>query len=61
MILGFVFICAGVLIAVYPPLLSIIVASVLILIGIGITSFSYRLKKTQRRSDDPFLDFFFRF
>ncbi|MDI6615148.1 MAG: hypothetical protein QME27_00420 [Syntrophaceae bacterium] len=61
MILGIVFICAGVLIAVYPPLLSIIVASVLILIGIGITSFSYRLKKTQRRSDDPFLDFFFRF
>jgi len=61
MILGIVFICAGVLIAVYPPLLSIIVASVLILIGIGVTSFSYRLKKTQRRSDDPFLDFFFRF
>ena len=61
MILGIIFICAGVLIAVYPPFLSIIVASVLILIGIGITSFSYRLKKTQRRSDDPFLDFFFRF
>ncbi len=61
MILGIIFICAGVLIAVYPPFLSIIVASVLILIGIGITSFSYRLKKTQRRSEDPFLDFFFRF
>jgi len=61
MILGIILIVAGVLIAVYPPLLSIIVASVLILIGIGVTSISYRFKKMQKRFDDPFLDFFFRF
>jgi len=61
MILGIIFIIAGILIALYPPLLSIIVASVLILIGIGFISFSYRFKKAQRRFDDPFLDFFFRF
>jgi len=61
MVLGITFIVAGILIAVYPPLLSIIVASLLILIGIGITSFAYRIKKTQQISDNPFLNFFFRF
>lgn len=61
MIPGIILIVAGVLIAVYPPLLSIIVASVLILIGIGVASLGYRFKKAQKRFDDPFLDLFFRF
>jgi Flp pilus assembly protein TadB len=54
-------IIAGILIAIYPPLLSIIVASVLILIGVTITMMGYRIKKMQKRFDDPFVDFFFRF
>lgn len=61
MALGILLIIAGILIAVFPPLLSIIVASVLILFGVTITMVSYRMKKMQKRFDDPFVDFFFRF
>ncbi len=61
MVPGIILIVAGILIAVYPPLLSIIVASVLILLGIGVASIGYRFKKAQKRFDDPFLDFFFRY
>lgn len=61
MVFGIMLVVAGILIAVYPPLLSIIVASVLILFGVTITMVSYRVKKMQKRFDDPFVDFFFRF
>ncbi|MBN2514688.1 MAG: hypothetical protein JXC33_01510 [Deltaproteobacteria bacterium] len=61
MAFGILLIFAGVLIAIYPPLLSIIVASVLILFGVTITMMGYRIKKMQKRFDDPFVDFFFRF
>ncbi|MBT8490682.1 MAG: hypothetical protein KJN62_06520 [Deltaproteobacteria bacterium] len=61
MAFGILLIIAGLLIAIYPPMLSIIVASVLILFGITITMVAYRMKKMQKRFDDPFVDFFFRF
>jgi len=61
MAFGILLIIAGILIAIYPPMLSIIVASVLILFGITITMVAYRMKKMQKRFDDPFVDFFFRF
>ncbi len=61
MILGIIFILAGVLIAIYPPLLSLIVASVLMLMGLGFVSFSYRYKKMRRHLEDPFIDFFMKF
>ena len=45
MVPGIILIVAGILIAVYPPLFSIIVASVLILLGIGVISIVYRFIK----------------
>lgn len=61
MILGIFLIIAGILIAIYPPLLSIIVATVLILAGITLTSISYHFKRIHKRFEDPFIDFFIRF
>lgn len=61
MIVGIMFIIAGILIATHPPLLSIIVASILILIGVTLCSISYRFKKHERGLKDPFTDFFTKF
>jgi len=52
---------AGILIALYPPLLSIIVATLLIFIGSTLALVSYRFKKMNRHFDDPFTNFFIRF
>ena len=40
--------------------ISFIVAAVLIFIGIGAVSFGYRVRKMEKRLDEPFIDFFFR-
>ena len=61
MIAGIFFIIAGILIALYPPLLSIIVATILIIIGISFVSISYRYKKIKKTVEDPFMNFFIRF
>ena len=58
MLMGILLIIGGVLIALYPPLLSIIVAMILISAGTILTAIGYRLKKTARKFDDPFIDFF---
>ena len=60
MVPGTILILAGLLIAIYPPLLSIIVAMVLVLAGIFVFTVSYRYKKMAKKSDDPFIDFFMR-
>ena len=56
MILGILFLVSGILIALYPPLLSLIVAGVLIFTGI-----SYHYKKLSKRFENPYVDFFVRF
>ena len=61
MIVGVIFIVVGILIAMYPALLSIIVAAFLIMVGITLASISYHYKKIQREADNPFVDFFIRF
>lgn len=61
MFLGVIFILAGILIAIYPPLLSIIVAGVLILIGVSLLSISYHYKKMSKHFENPWMDFFIRF
>ena len=61
MFIGIALIAAGLLIAAYPPLLSIIVASLLIFIGITLTTISYRFKKMNKHVDNPYADFFIRF
>lgn len=60
MILGIILLLAGILIAVYPPLLSLIVATVLIVLGIVAIYIGHQLKKMNRKSGDPFIDFFFK-
>lgn len=61
MILGIFLIIGGVLIAIYPPLLSIIVALFMIFLGILLCSISYYYKKISREFRDPFINFFIRF
>ena len=58
MVLGIVLIFCGMMIAMFPPLLSIIVATLLVIMGSFLIAISYRYKKMSKRYDDPFLDFF---
>jgi len=57
--LGIILIIAGVLIAVFPQLLSLIVALILILEGIFLIMLTRSYRRTDQRFDDPFIDFFF--
>ena len=58
MLLGIILIICGLLIAVYPPLLSLIVAALLVSLGTIVLVMAYRYKKMAKSFDDPFLDFF---
>ena len=58
MLLGIILIICGLLIALYPPLLSIVVACIFIFLGTIITLMSYKYKKMSGQNRDPFLDFF---
>ena len=60
MVLGVIFVIAGILIAVYPPLLSLIVAAILIMAGVFFLYLGYYYKKASKRFEDPFMNFFFR-
>lgn len=60
MALGLILIIAGILIAVFPQLLSWIVAFILIFEGIFIIFLSRSYKRMSQRFDDPFIDFFFK-
>lgn len=61
MLVGILFFVAGVLILLYPPLLSVIVACMLMFLGISIAFSCYYFRKQQRRFDNPYMDFFIRF
>ena len=58
MVIGIILIVCGIMIAMYPPLLSLVVAVLLIFAGLVLAMASYRYKKMSRQIDDPFLDFF---
>lgn len=58
MLLGIILIICGVLIAIYPPLLSLVVAALLVSLGTIVLVMAYRYKKMSKSFDDPFLDFF---
>jgi uncharacterized membrane protein HdeD (DUF308 family) len=60
MIAGIVLILAGVLLVVYPPLLSIIVAAFLILSGIMALSVARHNRRLERHFDNPTIEIFFR-
>ncbi|MGD9014818.1 MAG: hypothetical protein PVI33_02185 [Candidatus Omnitrophota bacterium] len=61
MLLGVMILMAGILIAIYPPLLSLVVAAILIFVGISLILISYHYKKISKHIDNPFIDFFIRF
>jgi uncharacterized membrane protein HdeD (DUF308 family) len=60
MIAGVTLILAGVLLVVYPPLLSIIVAAFLILSGVMAISIARHNRRLERHFDNPTIDIFFR-
>lgn len=61
MLPGILLVIAGILIALYPPLLSIIVATFLILTGAMLLSIGYYHRKLQKRFDNPAVELFFRY
>jgi len=61
MITGIILIVVGILIVAFPQLLSIIVATLLIMIGATIASVSYHFKKMNKEFNNPFMDFFIKF
>ena len=61
MIIGILFIMAGVMIELYPPLLSMIVAAIFLFVGISLISISYHYKRLSQRVNNPYVDFFFCF
>ena len=58
---GIILILAGILIALYPLLLSIIVAVVLIMTGALILSVAYYHRKMSWHSENPAVELFFRY
>ena len=61
MLPGIIFILAGVLLIVYPPLLSIIVAAFLIFSGVMLISIARYNRKYQRHYENPVIERFFRY
>lgn len=61
MLAGLILILGGLLIAIYPPLLSLIVACFLILVGLFTVLSAYYHRKLARRSDNPVAEFIFRY
>ncbi len=60
MIAGITLILAGILLVVYPPLLSIIVAAFLIMSGVMVISIARYNRRLKRHFDNPTIDIFFR-
>lgn len=61
MLTGIVLIIAGILLVLYPPLLSLIVASLLIFAGALAISVARYNRRYQRHFDNPTVEFFFRY
>lgn len=57
---GIILLLSGILIAIYPPLLSIIVAFLLIITGTLAIVVSYQNKRLQREYGNPIINVFFR-
>ncbi|MDH3691437.1 MAG: hypothetical protein OEU36_18510 [Gammaproteobacteria bacterium] len=61
MIIGLILVTGGLLIAIFPPLLSLIVACFLMLLGLIMIFSAYYHRKLERRFDNPVAEFIFRF
>ena len=60
MVAGIILILAGIMIFIYPPLLSAIVGFILISIGLSVIGMARYYKRNARNFNDPFTRFFFR-
>ena len=61
MAVGIIFIALGILIAVYPELLAMLVAAFIIMVGVSLILISFHFKKAQKDFNNPFIDFFVKF
>lgn len=61
MVAGIILILAGILLVIYPPLLSIIVALFLILTGAMVISITRYNRRYQRHFENPAIERFFRY
>ena len=61
MVAGIVLILAGILLVVYPPLLSIVVAAFLIFTGFMVISVARYNRKHRRHFQNPTIELFFRY
>lgn len=61
MVAGIVLIVAGALLVIYPPLLSLIVAAILIAAGVMVISIARYNRKYHRHYENPTVEFFFRY
>ena len=61
MLTGIVLLLAGILIALYPPLLSIIVASVLIALGLLLAVSAWYHRRRHRGGDNPIIELILRY
>ncbi|HUT40110.1 MAG TPA: hypothetical protein VM011_02110 [Gammaproteobacteria bacterium] len=57
---GIILILAGILLVLFPPLLAIIVATVLIMAGASLVAIAWYERKLQRHYRNPTIEFFFR-
>lgn len=60
MLTGIILVIAGLLIAIYPPLLSLIVAALLVALGVMVLLMAYYHRKLGRREENPVVDVIFR-
>ena len=60
MLTGIVLVLCGILIALYPPLLSLVVSILLIFLGTFVFMISYKTRQMENTFKDPFLDLFFK-
>ena len=61
MLTGIVLLLAGILIALYPPLLAFIVASVLIALGLLLAVSAWYPRKRRREGDNPIIELILRY
>ncbi len=61
MVAGIILIVVGILVALFPPILSIIVATFLFLLGMAVLVSAYDYKRMSRRSNNHVIDLMFRF
>lgn len=61
MLTGIILIVAGLLIAIYPPLLAWVVAVMLIAIGVLVVVSAYYHRKLAQHADNPVVELIFRY